>query len=363
MTVGRSSLRVLFITRKFPPQVGGMENLSAGLARVLPRHFPTTVIAMGRSQRWLPLFLGYATLRSALLLATRRIDHVHLGDALLSPLGLLLRRLFPVRVTVTACGLDVTWRFPGYQALAIGALRRLDRVAAISRATLHECIQRGVPPERCAIIPPGIDPEPAPARADRGGVGALAGLDLESQPILVTVGRLVARKGVRWFVEEVMPDLPADTVYLVVGAGPEEAAIREAIASRGLGDRVRLLGRVPDDALALIYATADAFVMPNVVVPGDPEGFGIVATEAGRAGLPVVAADLQGIADAVVPGAGRLVTPGSAAAFRAAIEETLASPPDRDRVRRLVNDTFGWLALGERWSAFIRGAHADEVRA
>ena len=353
---GQSPIRVLFITRKFPPQVGGMEALSAGVARGLAWHFPTTVLAWGRSQRYLPLFLAYAALKGAALLATRRVDHVHLGDALLAPLGLVLGRLFSVPVTATACGLDVTWGFPGYQAVAVGSLRRLDAVAAISRATLEECTRRRIPRGRCVVIPPGIEPTGPTVARDRSALTRLAGMDLGDMRVLVTVGRLVPRKGVRWFVDEVMPRLPDDIVYLVVGTGPEESAIRGASAERGLGDRVRLLGRLSDDAVATVYSTADAFVMPNVVVPGDVEGFGMVAIEAGHAGLPVVAADLQGIADAVVGGAGRLVPAGSAESFAAAIEETLANPPDRADVKRSVDETFGWPALAERFARFIRDA-------
>jgi phosphatidylinositol alpha-1,6-mannosyltransferase len=353
---GQLPIRVLFITRKFPPQVGGMEALSAGVARGLSLHFPTTILAWGRSQRYLPLFVAYAALRGAALLVNRRVDHVHLGDALLAPLGLVLGRLFSVPVTATACGLDVTWGFPGYQAVAVGSLRRLDAVAAISRATLEECVKRGVPRGRCVVIPPGIEPASSTAARDRSELARLADMDLGDRRVLVTVGRLVPRKGVRWFIDEVMSRLPDDIAYLVVGTGPEESAIRSAIARHGLGERVRLLGRLSDDAVAVVYSTSDAFVMPNVVVPGDVEGFGMVAIEAGHAGLPVVAADLQGIADAVVGGAGRLVPAGSAESFAAAIEETLANPPDRAVVRRSVDETFGWPALAERFARFIRDA-------
>jgi phosphatidyl-myo-inositol dimannoside synthase len=356
-------IRVLYVTRKFPPKVGGMEALSAGIADALGSHFPTTVIAWGRSQLAVPLFVVWAIARAAALSVMGRIDHVHVGDVLLAPIGLFLARLFSRTVTVTAHGLDVTWPFPGYQALVIPCLRRVDGVVAISRSTLEECTRRGVSLDRCVVIPPGVATASALRPPDREELGRIAGIPLANQRVLITVGRLVPRKGVRWFVEAVMPQLPEDFVYLVIGDGPEASAINSAIAARGLGDRVRLLGRVPREIIDLAYASSDLFVMPNLDVPGDVEGFGIVAIEAGQAGLPVVAANLQGIADAVLPGTGRLVDTGSAEQFRRAIRETLAEGADRTSIRERVDGTFAWPVLAERWAAFISSVHVRSGKA
>ena len=102
----------------------------------------------------------------------------------------------------------------------------------------------------------------------------------------------------RWLVTEVLPRLAerrADWIYLVVGEGPERQAIAEAATQDPrVAQRVHLLGQTSDDDLCMAYAAADLFVMPNVPVPGDSEGFGIVHLEARAAGLPVVAADIEG---------------------------------------------------------------------
>jgi phosphatidylinositol alpha-1,6-mannosyltransferase len=164
--------------------------------------------------------------------------------------------------------------------------------------------------------------------------------------VLLTVGRLIRRKGAAWFAEQVLPRLAADVVYAVVGEGPEREAIRAAAERAGVAPRIRLLGRLSDDLLAAAYAASDIFVMPNIEVAGDLEGFGLVALEAAAAGLPVVAADLEGIADAVRDGEnGILAPPEDSVAFAAAIERVLALTPQERR------------RLGERFACATRASH------
>ena len=99
-----------------------------------------------------------------------------------------------------------------------------------------------------------------------------------------------------------MPQLPSSVHYHIVGTGPERERIAEAIRDCNLGGRVRLLGRLSDQDLLRLYARADLLVMPNIPVPGDMEGFGIVMLEAGACGVPAVAARLEGIQDVIAEG-------------------------------------------------------------
>jgi phosphatidylinositol alpha-1,6-mannosyltransferase len=139
--------------------------------------------------------------------------------------------------------------------------------------------------------------------------------------LLCSVGRLVRRKGALWFVENVMPRLPANVHYWIGGDGPMASEIRAAIERRELTARVRLLGRLSDHEVGNLLRGADLFVMPNVPVRNDMEGFGVVMLEAGVCGLPVVAARLEGIIDVVHEGwNGCLVTSGSVEEWVRAIE-------------------------------------------
>jgi glycosyltransferase involved in cell wall biosynthesis len=159
-------------------------------------------------------------------------------------------------------------------------------------------------------------------------------IDMLEEVILLTVGRLVKRKGVDWFVRNVMPKLPKEYIYLIVGGGGEVKGVRELLFSNqsererilqsikeyNMQDRVFVLGMVNDEHKNAVISACDIFVMPNIPIEGDMEGFGIVALEAGLHGVPVVASNLEGVSDAVIGGETGLLVPHSdPEAFREAI--------------------------------------------
>ena len=141
-------------------------------------------------------------------------------------------------------------------------------------------------------------------------------VDIGNKIILLTVGRLIKRKGVYWFVNKVLSKLPNRVIYIVVGDGPERKRIEYLIFKRRLQDRVFLLGKITDRDLNYAYHLADIFVMPNIKVSGDYEGFGMVAVEASCCSLPIVASACEGIMDSVKEGVnGLLVQPRDSEEF------------------------------------------------
>src|SRR3954464_9645145 len=140
-------MRVLFVTRKYPPRLGGMESLSFGLTTGYPE--PKTIIALGRSQKHLVWFLPYVFARVAL--TAHRYDVIHLGDAVLSPVGLLPRLLFKRQVAVSVHGLDLTFPHPLYQAYLKLFLRARVFIAN-SESTRRLAEGRGLAPVRTITI-------------------------------------------------------------------------------------------------------------------------------------------------------------------------------------------------------------------
>lgn len=293
-------MNLLFITRKYPPMVGGMEKVSFALANELSKKTNTTLITWGGSQKLLPLVIPYFFLKALYLIPSKKIDHIHLGDGLLSPLGLTLKKIFNTKTSVTIHGLDITYQNHHYQTIVPRCINKLDKIICISRATMDECLRRGIAKEKCSVIPWGIHPNEFKINATRRDLEKVVGINLKDKKILITVGRLVERKGVYWFIKNVFPRLSKNTIYLVIGTGPEKDKIDTLIDTLNLEDRVLLLGKVSDKVLKTLYNTADIFVMPNIKVKGDIEGFGIVALEASSTGLPVVASNLEGISDAII---------------------------------------------------------------
>jgi phosphatidylinositol alpha-1,6-mannosyltransferase len=331
-----------------------MPGYMAGLLRAIPR--------VVRRER-----IDVVLHSSMVTAATSVAMHGRVGDALLAAI--------PV-------GRDVTLPTPGYQWLVPRIFRALDLVFPISRATASECVARGADPAQVHVVPCGVDTGSFAPPADRAAarrellaaIGESPATVPDSTLILVSVGRHQERKGFQWFAGEVMPRLPANVLYLVTGEGPTTPLIQAAIDRHGLGGRARLLGKVPETMLRTLYRGGDLFIMPNIHVPGDIEGFGVVMLEAGLCGLPVLAADIEGISDVVREGEnGHLLPSRDAGAFadavmryrgdRAALAALSAS------AARFTERTFSWTGVAERFVEVFRerigvpAAAADAARA
>jgi glycosyltransferase involved in cell wall biosynthesis len=364
---------ILFITRKHPPSVGGMQKLSQSLTKEVGRLTPTRTIYWGGSTLLVPFFIIYAFLRSVLFVSrSNQVRLIHLSDALLTPLGLALRTLLRVPVVVTVHGLDVTYSNRLYQWIIPKCLRRMDKVICVSSYTRQQCIRRGVPSALCVVIPNGVNlVEFADQYTSQGmrNLQTSAGRVLRDRKVLLTVGRLIERKGVVYFLTEVMPRILAhrqDICYLIVGEGPQRDLIETRIASLHLEDHVGLLGRVDDDTLRAAYHVTDLFVMPNIPVQNDIEGFGLVALEAAAAGRYVVASRLDGIPEAIVPGEnGMLLDPLDSEAFASTILELLDDDEERKRLgnnaREFVRNHYSWDIIARRYQQiFFRVIQAHD---
>lgn len=342
--------RPLFVTRKYPPSVGGMQTLAAGVWRAMSSASPDALLlAHGGSNRGLPRWLPLAIVRTASLLARRKVDLVLCGDAAMYAVLVPVLRAFRVRHAAMVMGLDLTYGNPVYRAVVHPLLRRAPRVIAISEATAAAARDLGIPADRVTVVRLGVQtPSEMPDRPTaRRQVAAMIGVG-DDAVVLLTLGRLVRRKGARWFVEEVLPRLPPEVVYVLAGDGDEREPVRQAADRAGVSDRVRLLGQVDDAGREMLMRGADLFVQPNIRVPGDMEGFGLVTVEAAMRGTPVVAAALEGILDAVVPGqTGVLLPPEDADAWIA-------------RLRPMVADRAGLAEAGAHASTESRARYSEE---
>ncbi len=339
--------KMLFISRNYPPKIGGLETYSYNLIQEFEQHHIVHKIVLSRSIIHLLWFLPYCLVAGAVTAWRHSIGHIHLCDGLLSPVGIILKLITRAHISVSIHGLDITYSNVFYQLLIPRCTARLDKTICVSRATRSECRRRGVPDKKSVVIPNGIRPDELymdqPKEILQRQLEPIIGRTNRGKKILVTVGRLVKRKGVTWFLDSVMPRLDPDYIYIIAGDGPELASIRERIRTHEWEQRVFALGRVTGDVRKILYNAADIFVMPNITVSGDMEGFGIAIIEAGSCGLPVVASNLQGIRDAVLEGqTGYLVDEGDADGFSNRI---LAMDLGRQDTRTRVNMRFDWAKI------------------
>ena len=376
--------RVLLVTRNLPPLVGGMERLNWHMADELSRYAEVRVIGPAGAAAMAPAgvsvdeeplrplwkFLLRAQWRAWRVARSWRPDVVLAGSGLTAPVAWLAARACGAHGAVYAHGLDLAVRHPVYRSLWWPVLRRMDRVIANSRATAALAQSMGVPPERIGIVHPGVDlpvtSVDAPAQPD-----FRAQHQLGQRPLLLSVGRLSTRKGLREFVSQALPHIVAaypDVLLLVVGDAPRDAlhaqaqtpeSIRAAAELVGVAQNLRFLGTITDyRRLGEVYQTADVHVFPVRDLPGDPEGFGMVAVEAAAHGLPTVAFATGGVVDAVGEGqSGCLVPHGDYQAFADAVVRVLAGQGLLREPSKAFAARFAWSRFGENLWPLMPTAH------
>jgi phosphatidylinositol alpha-1,6-mannosyltransferase len=146
-------------------------------------------------------------------------------------------------------------------------------------------------------------------------------------------------------------------VYIVVGDGPQFGNIKQAVEDMGFQDKVYLLGRQPDEVLEKAYAASDLFVMPNIPVEGDMEGFGIVLLEANMAEMPAVASDLEGIRDVIANGKnGYRIPPEQAELFAEKVDYVLQDnlPDFAKKAREYVKQQFNWGRVADQYIEYLQ---------
>src|SRR5437667_540922 len=280
----------------------------------------------------------------------RRYDVIHVHWPLPHALfGWAARRACGARMVTSWYGVELRWvksSLPWLKRFLVWALRASDQVVAISSATAREITN--LVPVSVRVIPYTVGfPEAAPGaslpRAD-------------DTFVILFVGSLVERKGVRYLIDAV-PLLPAHlpAKLVIIGDGAERSRLEAQVRQRDLEHRVEVRGRVAEQELRRAYAGASVLVLPAIVdARGDTEGLGVVLLEAMSYGVPVIGSGLGGITDIVSDGeTGLLVPPQDSAALAAALER-LAT--DRGLAPRLgdaggshVRRHFSWPAIIAQW--------------
>ena len=325
---------VLFVTNDFGPRAGGIETFVIGLIERRP--FGQTIVytsAQSGSEEydkaWKSQF-GVTVIRdrSKILLPTPRvarnlsriikesnINVAAFGAA--APLGLLsgsIKRAGVQKTVALTHGHEVWWAkvFPFNLAMrAIGA--SIDSLTylgdftqrAISKSLSKESAQKMVK------IAPGIDVDhfcPQDSTALRKELG------LENKRVIVSVGRLVHRKGQDHLIQampEILKSVP-DAHILMVGQGPYLSHLKQLVEKLDLVDHVSFIGRIQYNQLPQYICAGDIFAMPSRsrFFGLEVEGLGIVYLEASACGLPVIAGSSGGAPDAVVNGVTGFVVDG-----------------------------------------------------
>lgn len=375
--------RVLCITNDFGPRAGGIETFVIGLIERMPYG---SVVVYTSSQkgsepfdkRWFEEF-GVVVIRdkSTILLPTFRvgravrrvlreneIERVFFGAA--APLGLLavaLRKAGANKIVALTHGHEVWWaKVPPFNL----AIRRIGQSvdsltylgnftkSAISRALSADATARMV------RIAPGIDVDHFSPQSSAAELRSELGLT--DKKVIVSVGRLVHRKG-QDFLIEAMPAIlkkVPNAHLLFVGEGPYREHLESLIEKRSLNEHVAFIGRVQYSELPRYICVGDIFAMPSRsrLAGLEVEGLGIVYLEASACGLPVIGGKSGGAPDAVLEGeTGYAVDGLSTDAIAERVIELLIDPSKSAamgaRGRQWVVNEWNWQSWSKSFNSLL----------
>jgi glycosyltransferase involved in cell wall biosynthesis len=213
-----------------------------------------------------------------------------------------------------------------YGMLVPWAIRRADRLIAVSRYTADDLIRRaGVPAAKIDVVYHGLDPSFAPAEAGSPG-GEAPSAD---EPYLLAVGGISPRKNTRRLIEAFLRwrgrgGRAGRYRLLITGHSLDQDFARDG----SLPDGVTVLGYVDKTELRRLYAGAGAFVYPGL-----DSGFGLPIVEAMACGTPVVTSS-TGSAPEIAGGAAVIVDPFDAASIEGGLERATV-PQEAERLRSL----------------------------
>jgi len=321
-------MRILLFTLEYPPFKGGIANYYGNLIKHWPE--PDKIFILHNNQgrlikNWLlpKWLLAIWHLRKNI--KKNKIGHVLVGHIL--PLGTatyLIFKINKVKYSVFLHGMDFTFaiKSPRKRWLTKKILKNTANIICANAYTaklVKDFLKTDITNNTIKVINPGINSQATRntrlgARQVQHETRIKERYNLENKFVLLTVGRLVKRKGM----DTVLASLPAtlkqvpNLVYVIVGNGPELTNIQSLITKLKLEKNVIIITNADDKERNVWYNICDIFIMPARNIDGDFEGFGIVYLEANLTSKPVIAGDSGGIRDAVVNGLnGLLVNPES----------------------------------------------------
>lgn len=272
-------------------------------------------------------------------------------------LSWLLSFVVPLEYLIFAYGYEFekVKRNPFLRALYRSIYRRAKGIVTCSDQVKERLIQFGVSREKIETLYPAVDldrffPREIPQEFRKR-------YRLEGRRVLLTVGRLVERKGhdqVLRALPKVITSFP-ETLYCISGIGPYERRLREIVRELKLEEQVRFLGRLPEGDLPLFYNGSEMVLMPSreIKTGGHLEGFGIVFLEANACGKPVIGGKSGGVREAIRDGeTGFLVDPEDSDEIA---EKIIFLLTDHEERAQMGKRGLEWVRSNFDWERYVDG--------
>src|SRR3989338_2737866 len=398
-------MKLLLLAENWAPQVGGIENYLWHIAHFLAlKGHEVTVIAPkgGRKERanrdkaeaagqidssWSSVTFQKSTCgkgvkvikkrfyrhllrprwwglyrRISKLAGKERYDAVLCGKGLFEGLvGYLLKRKWGIPYAIFTYGMEIeSWKKSWREKRKLYKVTQgASIVFCINDLTKDSLVSLGIDEKKIIKAWPGVDEAMFKQITEEDILGVLKKYEIR-RPYVISVGRLIARKGFDVLIEafaKLDQTQFGNQQLVIVGDGPQLAALQNGVESELIDLSVLFLPEVPNEDLPALYAGAMVFAMTPRELAGDIEGFGLVYLEAAAQGTPAVGTKTGGVPEAVVDGGtGILVEPEDAGAVKNAMAKIILDKKFREKLgeaaKSRARQKFAW---GERILVIEKG--------
>ena len=301
----------LIVTRSFPPDTGGMQNLMWGLTNAISKHFMVKVFAdHNDNSKSLDENVSYSIERIGGPKLIRKYRKAYLVNDFIKNnkniKGIIadhwksLERIKTNKKKICLIHSKEINHKKGslLNKRVLKVLNNIDYVVSNSKFTKNLAINSGVDGKKIIVINPGVEPS---KELSKEILFEAEDMLQHKNPRLITVSRLEKRKNHEKIIMSLrnLKQLYPNIIYTCIGYGEEEENIKKLVKELNLENQVLFLKNISQELKNALLAKSNLFVMPSVIYKKSVEGFGIAYIEAAQYGLPSIGGKDGGEADAI----------------------------------------------------------------
>ena len=300
----------LILTRSFPPEVGGMQNLMWGLTNELSKHYMLKVFAdYQKNHESFDQKVSFSIERVGGIKILRKNRKAYLVNEFLKThktkgiiadhwKSLELIKSNKKKICLIHSKEINHEKGTNLNKRLLNVLNNTKIVVANSRYTKNLAVQKGVDEDKIIVINPGIDPV---HELNKKSLDKVESLLKHKYPRLITVSRYDKRKNHEKVIMALrnLKQIYPDIVYICIGTGDEEKNIKKLVEELDLKEQVMFFKDISNELKNSLLAKSNIFVMPSIIHKKSVEGFGIAYVEAAQYGIPSIGGKDGGAADAI----------------------------------------------------------------
>ena len=302
----------LIVTRSFPPDAGGMQNLMWGLTNSLAKHYMVKVFAdQSDKSKTLDENVSYSVERIGGPKLIRKYRKAYLVNDFIKNnkniQGIIADHWKSLELINTKkkkiCLIHSKEinhdKGSMLNKRVLNVLNNVDHVISNSQYTKSLAINCGVNHHKIIVINPGVEPL---KELNKNILSEVENLFQNKSPRLITISRLEKRKNHEKIIMSLrnLKQLYPNIIYTCIGHGEEEENIKKLVNELNVEDHVFFLKNISQDLKNALLAKSNVFVMPSVIYKKSVEGFGIAYIEAAQYGIPSIGGEAGGASDAIL---------------------------------------------------------------